>query len=491
MKAWTLRALLAGLATLAPLTAGAQGFKYWDYSDDSKAPATLSQTGLYVNLPSDNRTLIPAAVYFDVNSPLFTDGSAKKRWVLLKPGTSIGFRESDDYWDYPDGAVFIKQFALDTVPGDSATRVLWETRLLINRKEAVDPGAPTRKIDVWYGFSYRWRPDQRDADLVPDTGTNAARRWYPQGLGKPAAWKKWRFPSRFQCMECHRNSETDSGHGRTVLGFFTAQLNMPSPRVAGKNQLADLFDRGVLSGTRPSDWNTSPRWHGLSSTHPDAGLENKARAYIAANCSGCHGTRGKALGAPRGVQFNYDFHTGKPAQSLYYEVTSWGYGLEDDAAGEPVDHPTKGVYLITPGYARKSVILHRQTLRNTSPLDSGFGFDGAMNQMPPLGTYEVNALAVQVIGAWIDSLPKTGAVSLRPPGLAARRDLGSPTLRERTVFLPPALVRTGAAVSLVDLQGRVHPLRASAPGVHPVPRHLPPGIYAVRVGAHSFLRQLL
>lgn len=500
MLAWTPGALFFGLSLAAslglalapaPASAQAQGFKYWNPAKDSLAPATLSQTGLYVNLAANNKALISAAVYFDVNSPLYTDASAKKRWVLLKPNTSIGFREAEDYWDYPDSAVFIKQFALDTVAGDSATRILWETRLLILKKEAIDPNAPAAKIDAWYGFSYRWRKDQKEADLVPDTGLKASLRWYPQGLGKPAAVKKWLFPSRFQCLDCHRTSESDSGHGRSALGFFTAQLNLPSPLVAGKNQLADLFDRRILKGNRPLDWNRIPRWHGLASTHPDATLENRARAYIAANCSGCHGTRGRELGATRFVRFNYDFHTGRPAQSLFYDTTTWSYGLEDDAAGEPVFHPTKGVYLITPGYARKSVILHRQTLRNTAPPESAWAYEPASNQMPPLGTYEVNQKATQVISDWINSLPATGVTAINLPGPSARRDLPSPMLRNRTVFLPPALVHSGAAVSLLDLHGRVHPLPSTSPGVHPIPSHLRPGVYIVRVGAAAFTRQLL
>lgn len=96
--------------------------------------------------------MIPEAHYFEVNSPLWSDGSSKKRWVILKAGTSIGYRELDDYWDYPDGAVFVKEFAIDTVAGDSATRVVWETRFLINKKERLDPGS-SRLTDRWHGIA--------------------------------------------------------------------------------------------------------------------------------------------------------------------------------------------------------------------------------------------------------------------------------------------------------------------------------------------------
>lgn len=82
--------------------------------------------------------------YLEVNLPLWTDGSHKQRWVILKAGTSFGFREKDDYWDCPDGAVFFKEFTIDTAWGD----------------------------------------------LLADTSLKASIRTWPAGLGKPSRMKK-------------------------------------------------------------------------------------------------------------------------------------------------------------------------------------------------------------------------------------------------------------------------------------------------------------
>ena len=231
--AWTrLAIILLGLAAAA----SAKEFRHWDLSDTSKTPKTLSATGLYEDIAAGR--LIPSAHAYEVNSALWSDGAAKQRWFILPPGKSIGFKEKDDYWDYPDSTVFVKQFALDTVSGDTSSRVRWETRLLILAKGATDPAQPSRMTDTWHGFSYKWRPDQKEADLVPDTGLRETLRTWPAGRGGPSRLKKWVFPSHTQCMHCHVQN------GRTVLGFFTAQLNRPSATSPGRNQVADFFARG-------------------------------------------------------------------------------------------------------------------------------------------------------------------------------------------------------------------------------------------------------
>jgi hypothetical protein len=472
---------LLGLASLA----SAQTFKYWDVADGEKAPKTLSATGLYSNIST--KTLIGAATYFEVNSALWSDATAKKRWFILKPNQKITFKENNDYWDYPDSTVFVKQFAVDTVNGDSTTRVLWETRFLILKKEAQDPNAPTKKVDQWYGFSYQWRADQSDADLVPDTGKKATILWYPtgKGPGKTPVKKKWIFPDRTKCLECHRTEMPDTIHGRSVLGFFTAQLNMPSPLTPGINQIEDFFQKGRFQGTKPADYAKSPRWYGLKSTDPNATLEKKARSYIASNCSGCHGDRGKVVGATFGVDLNYDYFLGTPRMVFEYKNVNWAYGLDNPDAGEPADHPTKGVYLVTPGYPEKSVILYRQISRNTTPADSLTGFDPDANQMPPLASFEVNNEAVQVISDWIKSLPQRPNTGISG---RSRQAVLAPTVQGRNLILPPAMIPGNPRVSLAGVDGRVHRLIKTGPGVYLIPAHIPRGIYMVRVGIQSFTR---
>ena len=62
-------------------------FRYFDPTKPGEIPQLLSQTGFYTNLA--NRTVDTAAKPFTVNSALWSDGSLKKRWVILRPGRKI------------------------------------------------------------------------------------------------------------------------------------------------------------------------------------------------------------------------------------------------------------------------------------------------------------------------------------------------------------------------------------------------------------------
>lgn len=479
---------LCALATSAtpPL---AQEFRHWNLSDTSEVPRTLSATGLYTDIAA--RRVIPSATPYEVNSALWSDGAAKQRWFILRPGKSIGFREKDDYWDYPDSTVFVKQFALDTLPGDSSSRVLWETRLLILDKQAPDPGDPSRKTDAWHGFSYKWRPDQSDADLVPDTGLRTTLRVWPEGRDRPSRLKKWVFPSRDACMRCHRSEQSGDTHARTVLGFFTAQLNRPSATSPGRNQLQDFFTRGLLTGTLPADLGKSPRWYGID--HVDDGkgppvtAEMKARAYIAANCSGCHGMRGMQVGATFGVNIDYDYHTGVPAMSLEYRPVSWSFGMDTlpPLALDAREEWLWGPYLVTPRFPQKSALLFRQKVRNTEPVGSFSSFDSDRNQMPPMGTFEVDTAAMKVVEEWIAGIPSRAV----PAGIAAvPHAASSPVLRGRELYLPPALLAGNPLVRLRGMDGRGHTLRNVGPGRYAIPSAVPRGVYVLQVGRRSFTR---
>lgn len=470
--------LSTSILLFAGIASAQSGFRYFDVTDTAAPPKLLSLTGIYANI--GNKTLITDAVRFDVNSPLWSDASAKLRWILLKRGTSVGYREKDDYWDYPDSAVFIKQFAIDTVPGDSTSRRIWETRILVNRKEHPQGDTALPIADHWYGFSYKWRKDGSDADLVPgDEGSNDTIRVWPKGRNQPAAWKKWHFPSRQECNRCHVPTLAMT-QARSVLGFFTAQLNRPYFRGNG-NQLDTLFARGVLRGTK-SIWAQSPRWYGVKdSAAPGATVENRARAYIAANCSGCHGARGNANQASAFVAFIYDFHDGAGEDWRYKRVRRGDY--VKDAAPTTVDPG-----LVVPRYPQKSLLLYRQAQRNGTPGD----FAPNAAEMPPLASFEPNTEALDLITRWILEMDTT-QVSIRPGahGFAGFRDAA---LRDRVFHLPAELIAAGGTslvVTMTGLDGRSWTLRTLGDGRYALPSGASRGVYAFRAGGRVFLRNLL
>lgn len=493
------------LALGLPVLAGAQTFKYWDVTDTSKVPKTLSSMGLYTNITAAKKTLIANAYKFEVNSALWSDGSHKTRWVMNKPGTSITYNEKSDYWDYPDSSIFIKLFAIDTVPGDTTTRLLFETRFLVNRKEIVD-SATGKKMDNWYSYTYKWRRNQQDADLVPASGADDSIKVFPAGLGKPSVMKKWRFPADFECGLCHRVTWEDSLHGRSILGFFTAQLNRPRPDLANINQLEYFFQRSVLKGTK-SNWTaaSTPRWYGVDDSvvnGVEISVDTRARAYIAANCSGCHGTRGMRNRATFGIDLNYDYHdmVTQGRIEFRHERVGWAFGL-DDTLIKPTYYPKTDrnnplgydslriePAVVVPGYPQKSVILFRQEVRKTTPGD----YDADRRQMPPLATYEVNVAATNLIRRWIlemEKIPQRDALGIR--GRNLRTHLKGPAIQGRQIILPAELAGSGSVkVSLTGIQGRAIELNQVNRTVYALPSNLPPGVYVIKVGKQNFTRHL-
>lgn len=482
--------LLTPLAALFLFLPAAAAFNYWDVADTAKTPRTLSATGVYADIRAGR--LVAEAKPFEVNSPLWSDGSHKKRWVLLKPGRSIAFREHDDYWGYPDSAVFIKQFAIDTVPGDTASRKRWETRLLINKREIIDD-ATGALMDRWYGFSYKWNAAGTEANLVGFVDVNDSIRVFPQGRGKPAVMKKWTFPAA-RCDACHVSQQSDGLRTRSVLGFFTAQLNRPSAANPSQNQLDVLFAQGVLQGSKPASWTASPRWRAIDDS--SASINVRARSYLAANCSGCHGKRANDFRVTAQCYINFDYQSMKDSLFEFRHGTAGSHGQEDslpmyypksDLGNNPLglDSLYIATELVVPGYPQKSAILVRQRARNTAPGE----FQAPRAQMPPYGTFEVNEPAMALIAQWIRTLPAIaapGALALANHGV---RRQGVPILKGRNLVLPEGL-GTGS-VSMLGLDGRALALKRQGKGRYGVPADAPRGLYFIRVGNRSFRQYLL
>lgn len=489
LKSLGLCAYLAASAYAAP------GFLRWNPLDTASVPKTLSAMGLYQDIRAQNKILDPAARAYAVNSAQWSDGARQKRWVLLKPGTSIGFQESGDYWSYPEGAVFVQELSIDTLPGDTASRVRWETRVLVNAKQRVDEFS-SATMDIWYGYSYRWNTDQKDAHLVPAEGLNAEIRTWPEGKGRPSRLKKWRFPSRSQCEVCHRVNYADTVHGRSLLGFFTAQLNRPHPDSIGRNQLDVLFGQGVLKGARPAAWTNSPRWRDIGDN--TASIDTRARSYLASNCSGCHGRRGIMVAATFGVEIDYDFHEMRPRQDFRHKSTSWFFGLDDDSI--PPTYYPKSDYvnnpkrldtlrivpaLVVPGYPQKSVTLFRMLARNTEPGN----FDSNRNQMPSLDSYESDRAAAALIQRWITEMGPDGPTRIhRAPVPSSAPEAA---FQGRTLVVSKAALLSKPRVSLMGLDGREVGLQRVGEGLYALPAALPKGLYYVRIGSKIVLKSLL
>jgi uncharacterized repeat protein (TIGR03806 family) len=220
-------------------------------------PLLLRDTGCFeLGLPKQ-----PIADFmpYEVNSPLWSDGATKERYLKVPPGTTIAVKDCDlapdtclpvarggrpedeGHFDLPVGSILIKVFSLE------GRRI--ETRLLMRVSDS-----------AWKAYSYQWNESETEATLSRDGGD------------RTVGSQTWHYPSEGECTQCHTLAA-----GRS-LGTATQQLDRTT--TAG-NQLDLLLARGWLAA-RPKALPPlpDPRISGPA--------EGRARSYLQANCSFCH-----------------------------------------------------------------------------------------------------------------------------------------------------------------------------------------------------------
>src|SRR5204863_3504371 len=80
-------------------------------NDASRFPAKLSETGLFASVAGHQ--VEAALIPYSVNSPLWSDGAYKERYLALPDAEArIDFTTSRG-WNFPDRTVVVKSFALD------------------------------------------------------------------------------------------------------------------------------------------------------------------------------------------------------------------------------------------------------------------------------------------------------------------------------------------------------------------------------------------
>ena len=212
----------------------------------SKVPTRLSATGCFE--PGAPTSAVSTLVPYDVNSPLWSDGAEKRRWMSIPAGAKIHVRDDGDL-EPPIGTVLIKEFRLQGKPV--------ETRLFVRHQDG-----------DWGGYGYAWEADGSDAVLVE------AERFEQRG------GVEWFFPTTAQCLRCHTRAA-----GRT-LGLELGQLNRPFtyPDGTTANQLTRLEALGLFD--KPiGDPSAQPRLPDPLGADP---VEARARSYLHANCAFCH-----------------------------------------------------------------------------------------------------------------------------------------------------------------------------------------------------------
>ncbi|MEM9281946.1 MAG: carbohydrate-binding protein [Verrucomicrobiota bacterium] len=343
----------------------------------SEPPPLLSQTGAFTDLT--NLTTSPGVIPYNVNTPLWSDGALKRRFLAIpNDGTydtaaeQISFSENGN-WSFPVGSVFIKHFEIpfdERLPNGPVRRL--ETRFLVHSADG-----------DYYGITYKWRPDNLEADLVAAEGLEE-----PITLIDAAGQTQnldWLYPSRGACMICHTQPA-----GR-VLGARTRQLNRdilyPSTGRTS-NQLLTLNHLGIF------DTALDPEAFAdyLTNTPIDdttASLQKRALSYLDSNCMSCHQPEGTAFAS-------FDARLSTPVS-------------QRNLIGTPAlnDLGIPGAEVVKPKALDESILYQRMnTLTGCCP-------------MPPLAKNRLDDDALAVVAAWIQSLDPNSSLVRENPKISA------------------------------------------------------------------------
>lgn len=198
---------------------------------DVQGPDKLSETGLYADFAQ--RTLADGVLAYAPQFPLWVDGDAMTRWLLLPPSTKIGTVGMDD-WVFPVGT---KAWQEVTVKGVvTETRFLWKAR-----------------PDAWFQVAYAWAADGSEALAAPDGIVNVGGTTHD-------IW------SRKACNECH-GEVLDQ-----LIGVSALQLSD-----GGHGLLSTLIAEGRLTDPPAGEF-----------TMPGNDVERAALGYLHGNCGNCH-----------------------------------------------------------------------------------------------------------------------------------------------------------------------------------------------------------
>lgn len=317
--------------------------------DDSKPVVFKEKLSDYNFFTGNIADFNPAENVFkyELATPLFSDYTVKERFIYLREGTSLTYRDSGIV-EFPAGAIIIKNFSsLNT--NNSLKRL--ETRLLLK-----DPFN-----DRWKVMSYLWNSDQSDA-IRHISGDNVDITIEDESGNRLQT--NYRIPNLNECKLCH------STEGRIApIGPKIRSMNYS---VNGVNQLDLWKDKGLLKDLPVSNVPQLPDWQNTA----DFTLDERARAYLDINCAHCHSNAGDAS------------YTGLWLEYEQTDSSRLGFYKTPIAAG-----PGSGSlsYDIVPGDAERSIIHFRM---NSAEVGVA---------MPELARSMVHEKGVELIKEWIDS----------------------------------------------------------------------------------------
>ncbi len=329
---------------------------------NAEFPMRLSDTGLFASTAEHK----PASgvVPFLINSKQWLDGATSEHWAAFPGLSSVTLHITPKpipslvSWHnfrmhFPKDAVLMRTLSL------AGHRV--ETQLL--HFDGVD----------WRAYSFAWREDQTDADLVPAEGLEKQVR-------DGEHTRLHQFSSRNQCMSCHSNQS------EYALAFLPEQLNRLGPD--GRNQLVALTEEGYVrragdEGEQLPSFNDASVIKEVKLADPTdeaLPLEARARSYLHANCAHCHSDHGGGS-VPMRLPFHLPLDR---VNAIGVPPTRGDFGLSD-------------ARIIKPGAPYASTLYFRM---------AKFGRD----RMPRLDSDRPDEAGLDLIARWIAGLDNTAKV---------------------------------------------------------------------------------
>ena len=340
-------------------------------------PDTLSDWGVVL---ADGRyfELNDGVMPYGLNTPLFSDYALKLRSVWLPEGSTAEYREGREF-EFPVGTILSKTFhyeragsrdadPLEVVRADRES-VLDDTgKLDLDRYALIETRLLVRYEDGWRALPYVWNEAQDEAFLELAGDVRGIRLDDADG---PEQFV-YVVPDVNQCGGCHKPDHTAAE--MRPLGPRAWQLNREYRYPSGtRDQLEHWAASGILEGL-PDSPPSGVNW----AAPGDATLEQRARAYLDANCAHCHNANGPAdtsgLDLSIGAALDRRYGLCKPPVAV-------GRGSGD----RPYD--------IYPGRPEDSILLYR--MQHSDPAIA----------MPELGRSTVHREGVELISDWITALP--------------------------------------------------------------------------------------
>lgn len=339
-------------------------------------PTRLSEWGVVLADGSQFR-LNDGVIPYELNTPLFSDYALKLRTVWLPDGTSAGYDETREF-DFPVGTIISKTFHYEKAAGWSVTaaNVIKEDResgldevgrLNLDNYMLIETRLLVRYDNGWQAFPYVWNANQDEAFLEIAGDTRPIRL-----IGsKRSEDIVYIVPDANQCGACHASDH--SSKALRPLGPRAWQLNR---EISYEGKVVEQLDHwsstGLLRGAADSPV-AGARW----SLPGEATLEDRAKAYLDANCAHCHNPAGPADTSA------LQLHIDAPIDRLY-GVCKTPVAVGRGSGDRPYD--------IYPGRPEESIMVFR--MQHSDPAIA----------MPELGRSVVHAEGVKVISDWIASM---------------------------------------------------------------------------------------